>query len=108
MNKDNKRIISKSKAIIIVSTLISVSIILIAILAAIFNRNSTVNASAEAKNNYNGIYIVNVDNTTNSENIGIVVVVNTSRIIFSVGIGLPVISSLNGNVIAYNPNCIFS
>lgn len=71
MNKDNKRIISKSKAIIIVSALISVSIILIAILATIFSRNSTANASAEVKNNYNGIYIVNVDNTTNSENIGI-------------------------------------
>ena len=68
MNKDNKRIISKGKAIIIVSALISVLIILIGILATIFSRNSTANASAEVKNNYNGIYKANAENTINSEN----------------------------------------
>ena len=67
MNKDNKRIISKSKAIIIVSTLISVSIILIAILATIFSRNSTANASAEVKNTYNGVYEANADEISNNE-----------------------------------------
>ncbi len=67
MNKDNKRIISKSKAIIIVSALISVSIILIAILATIFSRNSTANASAEVKNTYNGVYEANADEISNNE-----------------------------------------
>lgn len=67
MNKNNKGIISKGKAIIIVSTLISVSIILIAILATIFSRNSTVNASAEVKKIYNGVYEVNADEISNSE-----------------------------------------
>lgn len=67
MNKDNKRIISKSKAIIIVSALISVSIILITILATIFSRNSTANASAEVKNTYNGVYEANADEISNNE-----------------------------------------
>ena len=67
MNKDNKRIISKSKAIIIVSALISVSIILIAILATIFSRNPTANASAEVKNTYNGVYEANADEISNNE-----------------------------------------
>lgn len=67
MSKDNKRIISKSKAIIIVSALISVSIILIAILATIFSRNSTANASAEVKNTYNGVYEANADEISNNE-----------------------------------------
>ena len=69
MKENNRRIVSKSKAIIIVSAMISVLIILIAILATIFNKNSTVNTSANEKNNYNGVYETNIEETTNSENI---------------------------------------
>lgn len=68
MQENNRKIVSKSKAIIIVSAIISISIILIAVLATIFNNNSTASTSTNAKNNYDGAYEANIEETTNIEN----------------------------------------
>lgn len=68
MKENNRRVVSKSKSIIIVSALISVLIILIAVLATIFSKNSMTSTSTSAKNNYNGVYESNIEETTNSEN----------------------------------------
>lgn len=68
MRENNRRIAGRGKAIIIASVMISVVIILIAVLATIFNKNSVASTSSEIKNSYDQEYKTNVEETTNLEN----------------------------------------
>lgn len=68
MKENNGRIAGRGKAIIIASVMISVVIILIAVLATIFNKNSVASTSSEIKNSYDQEDKTNVEESTNLEN----------------------------------------